>query len=70
MLTNHESEAYFFQALRAEAAGYLVKKTVPTELPQAILSVAQGGASLSQPGFSTDPCLYHRAAYPGTSHGQ
>ncbi|GHO63652.1 DNA-binding response regulator [Ktedonobacter sp. SOSP1-52] len=46
MLSIHESEGYFFQALRAGAAGYLIKKAAPTELYQAILSVAQGGAFL------------------------
>ncbi len=47
----HESEEYFFQALRAGAAGYLVKKAAPTDLHMAILSVAQGGAYL-YPGLA------------------
>jgi DNA-binding NarL/FixJ family response regulator len=46
MLTMHESEEYFLQALRMGAAGYLVKKAAPTELRLAISSVAQGGAFL------------------------
>jgi DNA-binding NarL/FixJ family response regulator len=47
MLTMHESEVYFLQALRAGAAGYLVKKAAPTELYTAIHAVACGGAFLS-----------------------
>lgn len=46
ILTMHESEEYFFQALRAGAAGYLVKKAAPTDLHMAINAVAQGGAFL------------------------
>jgi DNA-binding NarL/FixJ family response regulator len=51
MLTMHESEEYFLQALRAGAAGYLIKKAAPTELRMAISSVAQGGAFL-YPGLA------------------
>src|SRR5437764_15475412 len=48
MLTMHESEEYFLQALRMGAAGYLVKKVAPTELHMAIRAVARGGAFLYQ----------------------
>ncbi|HLI71379.1 MAG TPA: response regulator transcription factor [Ktedonobacteraceae bacterium] len=51
ILTMHESEEYFFQALRAGAAGYLVKKAAPSDLHMAILAVAQGGAFL-YPGLA------------------
>jgi DNA-binding NarL/FixJ family response regulator len=51
MLTMHESEEYFLQALRVGAAGYLVKKAAPTELRLAITSVAGGGAFL-YPGLA------------------
>lgn len=51
MLTMHESEEYFLQALRVGAAGYVVKKAAPTELSLAITSVAQGGAFL-YPGLA------------------
>jgi len=46
MLTMHESEEYFLQALRMGAVGYLVKKAAPTELHMAIRAVANGGAFL------------------------
>ena len=51
MLTMHESEEYFLQALRMGAAGYLVKKVAPTELHMAIRVVARGGAFL-YPGLA------------------
>jgi len=51
ILTMHESEEYFFQALRAGATGYLVKKAASSDLQMAIRSVAQGGAFL-YPGLA------------------
>ena len=51
MLTMHESEEYFLQALRMGAAGYLVKKAAPSDLQMAIRSIAQGGAFL-YPGLA------------------
>lgn len=51
ILTMHEHEDYFLQALRAGAAGYLVKKAAPTELQAAICAVAQGGVFL-YPGLA------------------
>src|SRR5216683_6266814 len=51
MLTMHESEEYFLQALRMGAAGYLIKKAAPTDLHMAINAIAQGGAFL-YPGLA------------------
>jgi DNA-binding NarL/FixJ family response regulator len=51
MLTMHESEEYFLQALRMGAAGYLVKKAAPTDLHMAITTVAHGGVFL-YPGLA------------------
>lgn len=51
ILTMHESEEYFLQALRQGAAGYLVKKAAPTELHMAIQAVARGDAFL-YPGLA------------------
>lgn len=51
ILTMHESEEYFLQALRLGAVGYLVKKAAPTELYMAIRAIAQGGAFL-YPGLA------------------
>jgi DNA-binding NarL/FixJ family response regulator len=51
ILTMHESEEYFLQALRMGAAGYLVKKAAPTELHMALRAIAHGGAFL-YPGLA------------------
>ena len=51
ILTMHESEEYFLQALRMGAAGYLVKKAAPTDLIAAVRTVAHGGAYL-YPGLA------------------
>ncbi len=46
ILTMHESEEYFLQALRVGAAGYLVKKAAPAELINAVRMLAHGEAYL------------------------
>ena len=51
ILTMHESEEYFLQALRMGATGYLIKKAAPAELCAAVRTVAQGGAFL-YPGLA------------------
>lgn len=51
ILTMHESEEYFLQALRMGAAGYLVKKAAPTDLIAAVRIVANGGVYL-YPGLA------------------
>lgn len=51
ILTMHESEEYFLQALRMGAAGYIVKKAAPQELQTAVRTVAQGGVFL-YPGLA------------------
>src|SRR2546421_11015208 len=61
MLTMHESEEYFLQALRMGAAGYLVKKAAPSELQMAINSIAQGGAFL-YPGLAKALIRSYRAS--------
>ena len=64
ILTMHESEEYFLQALRVGAAGYLVKKAAPTELHLAIQAVAQGGAFL-YPGLAK--ALIRQVIEPGSA---
>ncbi|MBE3560933.1 MAG: response regulator transcription factor [Ktedonobacteraceae bacterium] len=51
ILTMHESEEYFLQALRVGAAGYLVKKAAPAELCAAVRTTAGGGVFL-YPGLA------------------
>ncbi len=49
MLSMHANEEYVLGALRAGAAGYLVKEASVAELENAIISVARGGTYLSAP---------------------
>ncbi len=44
ILTMHESDAYFFRALEAGAAGYVLKKAASEDLINAVRSVARGEA--------------------------
>jgi len=46
-LTMHEAEEYFFRALRAGAAGYVIKRTAAADLLAAVRAVAQGQSFLS-----------------------
>jgi DNA-binding NarL/FixJ family response regulator len=47
ILSMHSTEQYVGQALRAGAAGYLLKDAAPTELEMAIRAVARGESYLS-----------------------
>jgi DNA-binding NarL/FixJ family response regulator len=51
MLTTFDLDEYVFEAIRAGAAGFLVKDTEPAELLRAVRSVVEGGALLS-PGVT------------------
>ena len=50
VLTMHRSEAYFYEALRAGALGYLLKGAETSDLIEAIRTVA-GGEVFMQPGM-------------------
>jgi DNA-binding NarL/FixJ family response regulator len=63
ILTMHESEEYFLQALRMGAAGYLVKKVAPGDLSSAVRTIALGGAFL-YPGLAK--ALIRAYLTPGT----
>src|SRR5580765_2736324 len=47
MLTVYEDSESIFRALKAGAAGYLVKSSPPPRLLEAILDVSRGGAPMS-----------------------
>lgn len=47
ILTSYEESTLIFNALRAGASGYLLKKAIPTELVPAIEAVHTGGAPMS-----------------------
>jgi len=49
ILTTYEESELIFNSLSAGASGYLLKKTVPTELIEAIEQVRAGGAPMSMP---------------------
>jgi DNA-binding NarL/FixJ family response regulator len=49
MLSMHANEEYVLQALRAGAAGYMLKDSATAELELALLAVMQGGTYLSPP---------------------
>jgi DNA-binding NarL/FixJ family response regulator len=48
ILSRHENEEYYWQALRAGACGYLLKKAAIAELPGAVNRVAGGEIYLSR----------------------
>jgi DNA-binding NarL/FixJ family response regulator len=66
MLTMHESEDYFLQALRAGAAGYLVKRAAPPDVQMAIMAVARGEVFL-YPGLARALVNAYTATSSGTS---
>jgi DNA-binding NarL/FixJ family response regulator len=47
MLTTYEDSDLIFSSLRAGAGGYLLKKTHPAEILQAIVQVYEGGSPMS-----------------------
>ncbi|MET0459235.1 MAG: response regulator transcription factor, partial [Ilumatobacteraceae bacterium] len=51
ILTTFDLDEYVFEAIRAGAAGFLVKDTEPAELLRAVRTVVSGGALLS-PGVT------------------
>ncbi len=65
ILTMHESEEYFFQALCMGAAGYLIKKAAPADLSAAVRTIAQGGVYL-YPGLARALIRAYLASQPST----
>ena len=56
MVTIHEDPTYlFFEALKAGAAGYVLKDATRTELIGAVLRKVLGGESLLNPELATRP---------------
>lgn len=46
-LTSHSDDEHIFEALKAGATGYLLKRSAPAEILQAILEVRAGGSPMS-----------------------
>ena len=66
ILTMHESDAYFFRALQAGAAGYVLKKAASEDLINAVRAVARGEAFF-YPSLARkllDDYLGHRGSAP------
>jgi len=66
ILTMHESDAYFFRALEAGAAGYVLKKAASEDLINAVRAVARG-ESFFYPSLARkllDNYLLHTHAKP------
>jgi DNA-binding NarL/FixJ family response regulator len=49
MCTVYEEDEKIFEALKAGASGYIIKKTTPSKLLEAIKELYQGGAPMEQP---------------------
>lgn len=65
ILTMHESEEYFLQALHMGASGYLVKRAAPGDLCAAVRTTAQGGAFL-YPGLAKALVRAYLTTSPGS----
>jgi DNA-binding NarL/FixJ family response regulator len=61
MLTRYEESDMIFNALRAGASGYLLKKTIPVELAPAIEQVHSGGAPMSMQIARQVVHFFHRS---------
>jgi len=66
ILTNYEESRLIFDALRAGASGYLLKKMVPTELVPAIELVRTGGAPMSVQIARQVVDYFHSVAKPAS----
>jgi DNA-binding NarL/FixJ family response regulator len=64
MLTCHTQTDLIFKALRAGASGYLLKKSIPTELVPAIEQVRAGGAPMSMQIAREVVCFFHSLKSP------
>jgi DNA-binding NarL/FixJ family response regulator len=69
MLSMHLDERYIVQALRAGAAGYLLKDAATDELEQAVKTVARGHTYLSPTVSQRALADYRRRLTPGVEHG-
>jgi len=65
MLTVVEDTEKIFQALRAGANGYILKRTRPSEILDAILEVVEGGAPMSRAIARKVLQYFHTPSRPG-----
>jgi len=67
MLTMYEETNLIFDALKAGACGYLLKRTPPHEIVTAIEQVHAGGSAMSPQIARQVVSFFHRAANPASS---
>ena len=67
MLTMYEDSTQIFDALKAGACGYLLKRTPPLEVVAAILQAHSGGAPMSPEIARRVVSFFHQAAPPPPS---
>jgi DNA-binding NarL/FixJ family response regulator len=63
MLTVFDDDTKIFEAIKAGADGYLLKKDIPSQLTEAIYNAVTGGASIS-PGVATKVLQAFRMSMP------
>lgn len=66
MLTVFDDDTKIFEAIKAGADGYLLKKDIPVQLNEAIYNATKGGASIS-PGVATKVLQAFRNSAPATT---
>jgi DNA-binding NarL/FixJ family response regulator len=66
ILTSYEQSRLIFDALRAGASGYLLKKSIPAELVQSIELVQGGGAPMSVQVARQVVDYFHQIAKPAS----
>ena len=68
MLTMYEETNLIFDALKAGACGYLLKRTPPEEIMTALEQVHAGGSAMSPQIARQVVSFFHRTANPANSH--
>jgi len=68
MLTMYEETNLIFDALKAGACGYLLKRTPPEEIMTALEQVHAGGSAMSPQIARQVVSFFHRATSPANSH--
>jgi DNA-binding NarL/FixJ family response regulator len=70
MLTVFEDHDRIFESLKAGASGYLVKKTPPAKLMEAIQQLHEGGAPMSAPIARQVADWFHKSVKSGSPEPQ
>lgn len=68
MLTMYEETTLIFDALKAGACGYLLKRTPPADIVTAIQQVHAGGSAMSPQIARQVVSFFHKAETPANTH--